>query len=78
MSLDEALGKVGLQDARTQKMRLDHVFFELDSFIRSERADAKLRGPRLRPHIEFMLKQLEKKVEQIRGQLEKINYLEVD
>jgi hypothetical protein len=76
--IEEALSKVGVRDARTLKMRLDHVFFELETFIRDERADAKLRGPRLRPHIEFWIKQLEVKLTEIRSDLEKINYVEVD
>ena len=77
MSLEEALSKVGLKDARTQKMRLEHVFLELHAFIRDEKANLRLRGPRIQYFNAGLLKSFEERINKLKEELESINYEEV-
>lgn len=59
-------------------MRIDHIFFELETFLRDQKAHAKLRGPRMRYNFEYCNGRLEAKIKELRESLEKINYVEVD
>lgn len=78
MSLEEALSKVGLRDARTQKMRLEHVFHELYAFLRDERANLRLRGPRIQYFNAGLLKSFEERIHKLKEELESISYIDVD
>jgi hypothetical protein len=59
-------------------MRIDHIFFELDSFIRDVRANAEIALPTTKKYGRFFAKELETRVAAIRSELTKINYEEVD
>jgi hypothetical protein len=61
---------------RTLQMRLHHVFFELDAFVRDLKANAKIAGPRTRKYHEFFSASLEAQISKIKLDLQKINYFE--
>ena len=63
-------------DAKTSSMRLQFVFFELQSLVEELRASAK--HPLGKRYYDFFALLLEKKIEIMKKEIEKINYVEID
>lgn len=63
-------------ETKTLSMRLQHVFFELSSLVVELRNSSK--HPTSKKYYDFFAHVLEKKIELMKRDIEKINYLEVE